>query len=394
MSEIAIFGAGKIARGFLAHLISLSNKRFFFIERDSNLVQLLKSRKKYSIHVMGHSEKDYVVSNFEVYQSDAQDDYLQILSESNLILTSVGGQNLPAISGAISKAIMLRFFRNDKEAVNIITCENWIEPAGKLKKAVIANLPQEAHKFVEEYIGFSESVVLRSATDSEPERLAEDPLVVNVQDYWILHINGKTVKGTLPKIAGFENKMNFAGMLTRKLYTYNAANGSASYLGFLKGYERIDQAVADPEILEILMKVYDETSKALSKEFGISYEDEYAFSMTSLAKLRNKDIVDFIVRNARDPIRKLGVEDRLVGPSLIALKYGIQPEGLATAIAAAIYYSDPNDARAKELTHIRLTNGIDYILDEICKIKRYPAFKNLIIEKILYLRKIGWIKEY
>jgi len=29
MSDIAIFGAGRISRGFLAHLISLSGKDFF-----------------------------------------------------------------------------------------------------------------------------------------------------------------------------------------------------------------------------------------------------------------------------------------------------------------------------------------------------------------------------
>jgi mannitol-1-phosphate 5-dehydrogenase len=393
MSAIAIFGAGRISRGFLAHLISISGKEFFFIEKDADLVAMLESRKEYTIHIMGHSDKDYFVKNFKSYTADNEKDFLLPLSRSELILTSVGGQNLPAISGSIAQAIQIRYSSNSDGIVNIITCENWIDPAKKLKSAVLANLPAELHAYVDSYIGFTESVVLRSATDAEPERIAVDPLVVNVQDYWTLHIDAVTVKGSLPEIRGFELKRNFSGMLIRKLYTYNAANGSVSYLGNLKGYDRIDQAVNDPEILDILMHVYDETSKALSKEFNIPYEEEYAFAMTSLAKLQNKGIVDFITRNARDPIRKLGPEDRLIGPSRIALKYGIKPEGLATAIAAAIYYENDKDNSAVTLKEIRLSKGIDYILDSICMLGLYPEFKDLIKNKIAYLKSMGWIKE-
>jgi len=393
MSAIAIFGAGRISRGFLAHLISLAGKEFFFIEKDAGLVSMLESRKEYTIHIMGHSDKDYTVKNFRAYAADCEKDFLLPLSRSELILTSVGGQNLPAISGTIAKAIQMRHSADPRGLANIITCENWIEPAKKLKSAVLVSLPAELHAYVDSHVGFSESVVLRSATDAEPARVAVDPLVVNVQDYWTLHINAATVKGCLPEIGGFELRKNFSGMLIRKLYTYNAANGSVSYLGNLKGYERIDQAVEDPDILDILMRVYDETSRALSREFKISYEEEYAFAMTSLAKLRNREIVDFITRNARDPIRKLGPEDRLVGPSRVALKYGIRPEGLATAIAAAIYYENDKDSSAVSLKGIRLSKGVDYILDSVCMLGPYPEFKDLIRSKVAYLKSRGWIKE-
>ena len=393
MSDIAIFGAGRISRGFLAHLISLSGKDFFFIEKDANLVAMLESKKKYTIHIMGHPEKDYIVTNFKSYNADNEESFLLPLSRADLILTSVGGQNLLAISDSIAKAIQMRYHANLKEPANIITCENWIDPAKKLKSAVLANLPAELHTYVESKIGFSEAVVLRSATDLEPGKLEVDPLAVNVQDYWTLYIDAATIKNHIPRIEGFELKKDFSGMLIRKLYTYNAANGTISYLGNLKGYKRIDQAIMDQEILDILMKVYDETTNALSREFNISYKEQYAFAMMSLAKLQSKEIVDFISRNARDPIRKLGPEDRLVGPSLIALKYGIIPEGLATAIAAAIFYENDQDSSAVTLKEIRKVKGVDYILDSICMLGAYPEFKDLIRSKIAYLQSRGWIKE-
>ncbi len=392
MSSIAIFGAGRISRGFLAHLLSLARRDFYFIEKDRNLVEKLNARKQYSIHVMGHSEKDYIVNKYNAYIIDDIDQYFSRIIESDLIFTSIGGQNLSSIAPIIARAIAARRAEGIEREANIVTCENWIQPAIKLKAAVLDLLDEGTRAYAESKIGFSESVVLRSATDAEHERLAKDPLVVNVQDYWILHIDAATVKGSLPAIEGFELRKNFAGMLTRKLYTYNAANGTVSYLGYLKGYSTIYEAIQDPDILKIVMEVYEETSRALSKEFNISYEEQYAFSMTSLAKLRSRDIVDFIVRNARDPIRKLGPEDRLVGPSLMALKYGIEPSGLAAGIAAALFFDNQNDESAVRLKSIRLAKGIEYILDSICGLADYPAFKKCIHEKVGYLKASGWIK--
>jgi mannitol-1-phosphate 5-dehydrogenase len=391
MNEVAIFGAGKIARGFLAHLLSLSDIPFFFIEKDRNLTRTLNERGAYSIHVMGHSEKDCTISGFQTFPADEPESWIDRLARTDLLFTSVGGQNLTYIADPISRALQIRFESGIDRAMNIITCENWIDPAKKMKSTVLALLPPEMRDRTEKTIGFAESVILRSATDSEPERLKIDPLVVNVQDYWSLPVDAKGLKGTLPRIHCVEVKEHFAGMLTRKLFTYNAANGSASYLGYLRGHERLDEAAADQEILSVLMKVYEETSFALAKEFDITYEEEYVFSMTSLAKLCNPDIVDFIVRNARDPIRKLGPEDRLVGPALLSLKYGLVPEGLATAIAAAIHYSDPRDPVALELKRIRNERGIDFILDEICALSAHPEFKHLIHDKISELTANGWI---
>ena len=42
-----IFGAGKIARGFIGHLLYLSNIKFTFVEKFDPLVELINERKEY-----------------------------------------------------------------------------------------------------------------------------------------------------------------------------------------------------------------------------------------------------------------------------------------------------------------------------------------------------------
>lgn len=394
MPDIVIFGAGKISRGFLGHLLSLSGLPFTFVDNDERLVSLLRERKEYLIHVMGHSQKDYVVRGYKAFSSNEIWGFLPILAESEVVFTSVGGKNLKEIAQSLALGIQLRFVIGKDRPQNIVCCENWLDPASHLRHEMERWLPGSLLEKFRKSVGIVESVVLRSAVDSDANGANRDPLVVNVQDYWTLPVDGAGIVGTLPRIEGLQIRQKFAGMLTRKLYTYNAANGTVSYLGYLRGYDRIDEAVADTEISGILTKVYEETSFALSREFGISYDEEYEFSMTSLAKLRNPDIIDQIYRNARDPIRKLGPHDRLVGPALLVIKHGRQPEGLATAIAAAIYYDDLRDPVAGELKRVRQEKGVDYILDTICDLSRHKDLKDLVGRKIKELEERGWLRKY
>ena len=56
-----IFGAGKIARGFIGHLLDLSDIEFTFVEKFDPLVDLINERKEYTVNVLGHSEKNCIV---------------------------------------------------------------------------------------------------------------------------------------------------------------------------------------------------------------------------------------------------------------------------------------------------------------------------------------------
>ena len=103
--------------------------------------------------------------------------------------------------------------------------------------------------------------------------------------------------------------------------------------------------------------------------------------------------MDFIERNARDPIRKLGPEDRLVGSARLVQSYGIVPENLCTAIAAAIYYRSPGDPFAEELVRMRTEEGVDAMLTKVCKLDPDGELGRLIKQKIAQLKEWGWIHE-
>ena len=385
-----IFGAGKIARGFIAHLLSLSDIDFVFVEKADALADLINERGQYTINILGAPEKNYVVKNAKALKFSQEKEITEAIAEADVVFDAVGGKNLQEIVPFYIKGIEKKAEKGGY--LNFVTCENWKEPAKILKEGIEAGIAPEAREYLDNYVGFTESVIMRSGIEAPKELLEKDPLIVNVQNYWHLPVDAARVKGSLPDIKYMEPLTGFAGFLERKFYTYNAANGTTSFVGALLGYKVLAEAAHDERILKILDGVYQETGKALSMKHGISLEEQMAFAKTSLNKLQDYTIVDSIERNARDPQRKLGKDDRLVGSARMVLSCGIRPENLCTAIACAIYYRNPEDSSAVALEKVVKEEGIDAVLEKICGIEPEGELGILIKEKIEKIKEWGWLK--
>lgn len=384
-----IFGAGKIARGFIGHLLYLSDIPFVFVERSEALVNQINERGSYTVNILGAPDKNCVVKGVRALSYSRTDEIACEIARADAVFNAVGGKNLEELISSYVSGI-------EKRAVsgiplNFITCENWKNPADLLRNGIRKQISSETMEYFESSVGITEAVILRSAIEPEPEQLAADPLVVNVQDYWQLHVDASRLKGALPEIKGLHLIDEFDGFLERKFHTYNAANGTVSYLGALLGYRILSDAAHDEYIVSVLDGVYRETSLSLCRKYGFSEADQYAFTQGSRQKLQSRVIVDKTERNARDPLRKLGYDDRLVGPARMVLSCGVLPENLCTGIAAAIYYDEETDPSAQQLKQLRLAKGIDAVLTEVCGLEPDGTLGMLIKEKIQELKDRGYI---
>lgn len=386
-----IFGAGKIARGFIGHLLYLSEIPFVFVEKSEKLCDLINEKGQYTVNVLGNSDKNTVVKGVRALNYAQREAIIKAISQADVVFNAVGGKNLREIIPYYAEGIRRKSTVGGY--LNFVTCENWKEPAAILRAGIEKLLPESDRGFFQEYVGITEAVIMRSAIEASPELLAQDPLIVNVQDYWELPVDASRVRGVLPPIRGLKLLQEFSGFLERKFYTYNAANGTVSYLGALLGYTYISDAAHDKRILEILDGVYNETSCALCKKYGYTKEEQLSFVMGSKRKLQNCDIIDYVERNARDPLRKLGPDDRLVGSARMVYAFGIMPENLCTAIAAAIYYQNDADEYAVKLTEMRTERGVDYVIGQVCKISPDGDLGKMIKQKINLLKNKGYIHE-
>lgn len=388
--KCVILGAGKIARGFIGHLLYLSEIPFIFIEKSDALTELLNRRGQYTVNILGNSGKNCVVKGAKAVCLQDEEQAVKTITEADAVFTAVGGKNLEALVPCLTKAIEEKAKKGG--SLNIVTCENWKLPADILRNGIEKRISEDAREYLEKQVGITEAVIMRSAIESDPELLKKDPLIVNVQDFWELPVDASRIVGELPAVRGLKLVSEFSGFLERKFYTYNAANGTVSYLGALLGYEKLADAANDERIVKILDGVYQETARALSAKHHFPLEEQLAFTLTSKRKLQDYTIVDFIERNARDPLRKLGRDDRLVGSARLAQEYGIRPDNLCIAIAAAVYYVNPEDESAVELERIR-KEGVDAVLEKVCRLDPSGGLGMLVKEKIRLLKEWGWIHE-
>ncbi len=386
-----IFGAGKIARGFIGHLLYLSGIEFTFVEKFDGLADLMNERGQYTVNILGNEKENCVVKGAKALKFADKEKIAEAIADADAVFNAVGGKNLGEIVPFLTAGIELKAKRGGH--LNIVTCENWKKPADILKDGISAMISEDAREYFENNVGVTEAVIMRSAIESSKELLEKDPLIVNVQNFWELPVDASRLNGSLPEIKGLKLVPEFTGFLERKFYTYNAANGTTSYLGALMGYEKIADAAHDERIVKVLDGVYQETARALSLKHNFPLEEQLAFTLTSKAKLQDYTIVDFIERNARDPLRKLGPDDRLVGSARLVDSFGIKPENLCTAIAAAIYYKSEGDEFAEQLCKMREEKGIDYILENVCKLDANGTIAMLVKEKIEMLKKEGYINE-
>lgn len=389
--KCVILGAGKIARGFVGHLLYLSNIPFTFVEKFDGLVDLINERGQYTVNILGNSEKNCVVKGANAIAFSNVEAVTNAIAEADAVFTSVGGKNLGALIPLLKEGIEKKARMGGN--LNVVTCENWKLPATVLRNGIEETICAEAKEYLANHVGITEAVIMRSAIESSAELLEKDPLIVNVQDFWELPVDASRIVGELPPIMGLKLIPEFTGFLERKFYTYNAANGTTSFLGALLGYEKIADAAHDERIIKILDGVYMETAQALSKKHKFPLDEQLAFTLTSKKKLQDYTIVDFIERNARDPIRKLGKDDRLVGSARLVLEYGIRPDHLCIAIAAAMHYVSPGDEFAEKLAQMREEEGIDAILEKVCEQDPNGELGTLIKEKITLLKEWGWIHE-
>jgi len=117
----------------------------------------------------------------------------------------------------------------------------------------------------------------------------------------------------------------------------------------LRGKSTIDEAMRDEDIVAATRGALSETGELLVQKHGFDAQTMVKYREKILQRFANPLLSDQVTRVARNPIRKLSPEDRLVGPAMQCAEKGIVPENLALAIAAALRFDDPADSEAQRI---------------------------------------------
>jgi len=363
--KCVVIGAGRIGCGFAGQLLRASGHEVVFAARTPSVVDHMNRVGCYRIRLeQGKVLQEILVEGVRAVSGVDPEAVAAEIADAGLVITAVGAGQLPQIAPIIAQGVVARMARaTTLPPLNVLAFENLHSAGPLLKKLVTQALP--AH-LAGTPIGFSGALVSRAVSRRLGDPRMDKPLLFVGDPHDRFIVDARTCLQPLPDIRGLVAVDDFEAWARHKLYIFSSGHAICAYLGHLKGYHYIHTAIRDPEIRSIVMAAMAEGQRGLAGRYGDSLAGTDKDLKAIMARFANPVLADSVQRVARDPMRKLGGEDRLVGAALLAELAGVAPEKLAMGAAAALCFEGRAGEPEIERTSPRGPRAVEKTLREVC----------------------------
>ena len=315
--DIVIIGAGAIGRGYLPLVLNNNKYNFIFIDQNLKILNLFKKKKYYCSYKIKNNlyvkKKIFIKSAFHINQ------IAQLkLKNLSLCFVCIGPRNIKDII----------FFLKTINAP-IIVCENDPETVNEIKK----NIKNKK-------VFFAVPDVITSNT-SPKKFLTKDQLSIVSEDGALYVEKGPKIYGEIK----FLSKKNLLKIQwTAKLYLHNTPHCIAAYLGAIINVKYIHNAMKNQFVRKIVEGAMNEMLKSLKLNWDISHNFLEWYAQKEINRFKNTLLFDPISRVAREPLRKLEINGRLIGAAQLCLYNGVFPNNILKGIVSAFMFENHQDA--------------------------------------------------
>lgn len=139
-------------------------------------------------------------------------------------------------------------------------------------------------------IGLVEASIGRMVPVMTQEMQGGNVLRVCVEEYGELPVDKAAFKGEIPDIKNMKPYSPFDFYIQRKLYIHNMGHAMTAYLGKLKEYSFIWEAIMDPSIKYVVSKAMQDSAVALSKEHSFGVEEILNYVDDLIYRFGNKQL--------------------------------------------------------------------------------------------------------
>ncbi len=352
------FGFGPIQSGLFCCEAQRSGRfgRCVIAEVDADLVRAVRDAGgTCTVNVARHDRVDAVrltdVELCDPSDPDGRETLVRAIADSDEMATA-----LPSIdfydrgSASVARLLAEGLSRRDRRRPTVIyAAENHNHAAEALRDAVSRHASPgalDAVRPVNTVIGKMSGVI------DDPEtmrRLGLQPLTpgagraVLVEEFNRILISRVELPGFRRGIEVFREKPDLLPFEEAKLYGHNAIHALIGYLADLSDLTTIAEAGKDDPIMTVAREAFlAESGRTLCRRHGDLGDELFTpdgwrrYADDLLERMTNPRLNDRVDRVCRDPIRKLGYDDRLYGTMNLALHYDVAPQHLARGAAAAL----------------------------------------------------------
>ena len=351
------FGFGAIQSGLLLYEAYRSGNfsRLVVAEVIPEIVSAVRAAGGYSLNVATESGiESHFIDGIEIYNPTVAEDAKQLtaaLAEAQEI-----GTALPSVDfftrGTPSVADLMRQAFSEKIKTPVLpdavvyTAENNNHAAEILEAAV--ELPLSGCvQFLNTVVGKMSGVVTDEKQITGDKLIPVTPCAKRaflVEEFNRILITKIELPAFRRGIEVFEEKADLLPFEEAKLYGHNAVHALIGYLANEAGCRYMSDVVKFPEILQRARNAFlKESGAALIKKYNgidplFTPDGFQAYTTDLLERMMNPYLRDQVERIIRDPQRKLGWNDRLIGTIRLALSKNIFPENFIVAAKTAQRY--------------------------------------------------------
>lgn len=356
--EIVIIGAGAIGRGYLPWIFPEGRYDLVFVDTNPRIVERMRHQGAFStFRVVGqgddlrYEERRVPVAGAYLPAEFHRDDW----SRTRAVFVNVGPRHA-ARAAALAEG----------SDCPVILCEN--DPATVESVKAATTLTK---------VFFAVPDVITSNT-APRDILARDPLAIATESG--VQFMDDRVEG----LEGDFTLLPYDALLhqqwTAKLYLHNTPHCVAAYLGALAGVEYVHEAMAIPEAAQIVEGCMEEMLSSLKLRWEIPHDFLEWYAEKELSRFRSRLLFDPIARVAREPLRKLEADGRLVGAAQICMSMGFVPQNILIGIASAILFDDENDAD-HHIQFMRRALSTSAFLTHVLTLRKGEALERVLGER-------------
>lgn len=313
--KILIFGAGAIGRGYLPWLIDNNRVELNYVETNQKIIQSLKKGFFYTFKI---KKQKYISKKVFINKTYNFKDIKKFINDFDLIVLCAGPRNVKNIA-----SYLLNYKNNILILENDINIKTYLKNILKTKKI---------------FFGIPDVISSNTSSKVIRKKYGNDTLFTEDGECFI-------EKGLEQyfKYAKFVNNKELLKQWLCKLYLHNTVHCIMAYIGHLKKFNFIHEISNTSYAINFLRKCFFEIQKFLVKYYKIPLKDLKKYSAKEISRFRNKLLFDPIERVAREPFRKLAIDERLVGAANKCLSSGVYPYHLCMGIFFAFYYFNRKD---------------------------------------------------
>jgi mannitol-1-phosphate 5-dehydrogenase len=358
-----VVGAGRVGCGYVAERLRAAGHQVTVVTHTVEQADALNRDGGARVRLLTRAgDRDVSVAPLEAVPAEDAPTVARRIAQSSLVAVSVGSRQLAAVAPLIAPGLA-----EHRRAVNVLGFENQPDAGARLRALVAEHAGSVAERH-----GYAGVLVDRIVTRQQDD--GGGPVRFVAESRIGAAVDARALIGPLPRVAGLRPVGNYGAHVLRKLYVFSTGHAATAYLGALHGHRSLAGALDDPEVRAGVVAAMAEGQAGLAKHYGRAFAGGPERRLAEVARFGVSALGDTIERVGRDPLRKLGPADRIVGPALLAADAGIPPITLAVVAAAALHFAARDPLLSRQLRD----DGVPALLERYAGLPAGSPFARLV----------------